>query len=456
MRAAASRLDRLPRKYRRVRTDISRRGGSPNSFLRSSHRRPIKILQLTESFPSLFHAGRESVSFLLSRSLTVPRRWMMSETVTRVDGDTYNTQFTVAARRLCLFSRKNRSFVTGAPIYIGSPQRLHAVTNAPGPRIPSPVYAVSVAYIRSRFASFPLAKLTRIGLFRILIGNERLTLFTFGNNHRSPRLDFGRMSVFVSLAMTRALNDGMVRVPVFGMKTTHSHVSFYVVLQAQLPIKYVLGKCYSRNIFCFIGYRKYSEKRLHLSITSIYHRIRKSSYSILRYLLRSSPKLYEPKGFTLKGNCLSSLIRLQIQPRKKISVYFPPYRTTASNARRVQDKHEHELIQALTTRARRQYLSSGVSPDIKISSRDESPDEVPAEPRNPRFSSRNLLSVDSFLCAREIYSPTDVPSETTNHPFPYHARTSRRNHGRSRLSSRRFSRTTPLFPVAIIFPLRVS
>lgn len=154
----------------------------------------------------------------------------MSETVTRVDGDTYNTQFTVAARRLCLFSRKNRSFVTGAPIYISSPQRLHAVTNAPDPRIPSPVYAVSVAYIRSRFASFPSAKLTRIGLFRILIGNERLTLFTFGNNHRSPRLDFGRMSVFVSLAMTRGLNDGMVRVPVFGMKTTHSHVSFYVVL----------------------------------------------------------------------------------------------------------------------------------------------------------------------------------------------------------------------------------
>lgn len=47
-------------------------------------------------------------------------------------------------KRVCLFSRKNRSFVTGEPIYISSPQRLRAVTNVPGPHAPSPFLAVSV------------------------------------------------------------------------------------------------------------------------------------------------------------------------------------------------------------------------------------------------------------------------------------------------------------------------
>lgn len=46
--------------------------------------------------------------------------------------------------RVCLFCRKNRSFVTAAPIYISSPQRLSAVTNVPapyrGPSIPASLF----------------------------------------------------------------------------------------------------------------------------------------------------------------------------------------------------------------------------------------------------------------------------------------------------------------------------
>lgn len=82
--------------------------------------------------------------------------------------------------RVCLFSRKNRSFVTGAPIYISSPQRLRAVTNVLGPRIPSLASAVSVARISSAFGPFPFAEATRIGRCGMLIGPvaqaQRLTL----------------------------------------------------------------------------------------------------------------------------------------------------------------------------------------------------------------------------------------------------------------------------------------
>lgn len=54
-----------------------------------------------------------------------------------------DTTHSISCRQchVCLFCRKNRSFVTAMPIYISSPQRLFLVTNVLGsccdPRIPS-------------------------------------------------------------------------------------------------------------------------------------------------------------------------------------------------------------------------------------------------------------------------------------------------------------------------------
>lgn len=78
--------------------------------------------------PIMFVAGKGS------------RRW---PELTEIRILIMRTMHSISCRqcRVCLFCRKNRSFVTAMPIYISSPQRLFLVTNVLGscydPRIPS-------------------------------------------------------------------------------------------------------------------------------------------------------------------------------------------------------------------------------------------------------------------------------------------------------------------------------
>ena len=144
--------------------------------------------------------------------------------------------------RVCLFSRKNRSFVTGAPIYISSPQRLRRGDKC----------ARSAAYSEPRelhrclcraYISFEI----RFVAHRRQSGSNQSRRYPINFDRRltsdprrfdaTPPISSPRSrgcSVLVSLCQCDARFEGLravVRVPMFGMKTGARPCVICVILQ---------------------------------------------------------------------------------------------------------------------------------------------------------------------------------------------------------------------------------